>query len=239
VNRRNVGRLFFWLFFGLAALLAISAMWFALFPRPEQFGPERVSALAAALAVIAALLAAWTSQASREFIEDRELPDLRLFPDPYSRYQLFLLALENSGSTSAYDVQVRWRGKPLQNHKGEEIIFNVSALRPQSRRSKTLGLTHSVLQKYGSETFEGAIEYYQSRDAISESRERFMIDFSEYGGVLLYDREALKTHHSLQLLPDKLDRLNGNIEWIRKALEQRQVETGAKAIPRGKRETRR
>jgi hypothetical protein len=99
MNSRKIHRYFFRLIMILAAAAALYAMYAALLQAPDPSRPENVAAFAAALAVIAALLSAWISQASREFIEDRQQPDLRLFLDPYSRFQLFLLRLENSGST--------------------------------------------------------------------------------------------------------------------------------------------
>jgi hypothetical protein len=75
----------------------------------EQGGvsPDAWSAVAAALAVVAALVSAWTSQRLVEFQEDALAPNLEVFFDARSRYGLMQLRLVHRGQ-AAYNVHLTW-----------------------------------------------------------------------------------------------------------------------------------
>jgi hypothetical protein len=121
-------------------------------------------------------------------------------------------------------VKVRWRDTPLQNQRGEQINFSASVLHPQARLSKTLGVTHKVLEKSQRAVVKGEIEY---KDAGTNRVIPFKVDFGEYDGVPLFDQEDLNTHYRLQQIPEELAELNRNVERIRKTLEGREIQPDA------------
>jgi hypothetical protein len=111
--KRIVIRVFLALAF-FAAVAAIGMVFFS----PGAFRPEVWAVGAAALAVLPAVFATWSTQRMLELQEDANAP----FPypsfDARSRYQVLQLRIQNHGKGIAKNVYLEWRGKALEAAEG-------------------------------------------------------------------------------------------------------------------------
>jgi hypothetical protein len=94
------------------------------------FGYNKVewNSIAASLAVVTAIISAWTMQTSFERQEEGRRPYPYPTLDAYSRTSLFQLRLANMGASTAYDIRLNW-DKPLLNRKGNPVRFLKEILR--------------------------------------------------------------------------------------------------------------
>ncbi len=183
---------------------------------------ETWSTLAALLAVIAAVIAVLPALRVLELQED----SLRPRPTPYfdltSRYDLLQLRVKNCGASVAYDVELKWKTRPV-DHKEIEIqsLDHISVLLPQESVSTLVGASHEFVRKLADTRFAGECHYKDS------SGKRLCHDFicsvDASQRQLLHDHEMPKTLRELQDIPKELARI---AEYLEKIIPASQIKPG-------------
>ncbi len=102
-------------------IISVGVIGFAIYYSTPN-SDEAWAVMAAALAVIASVIAAWTGQKSLEIQEDAQKPYPYPSIDATSRYGLLQLRVKNTGGSAAHNIRLVW-DKPLLNSKGEPIKF--------------------------------------------------------------------------------------------------------------------
>jgi hypothetical protein len=178
--------------------------------------PHSWAAVAAALAVVAAVVSAWTSQRLVELQEDALEPNLLVTIDGRSRYQLIQLKLVNFGQSPAFTVKIDWHNGPTVR-SGTVVQLGLDgvlpALGPGEKASRLLDVSHEFFARHADATFSGVISYANASG--EQSRRDIVVSAEHLREAMLHDEEPLKTHYELQKLPEKLDRIAGEIEKLR------------------------
>lgn len=180
------------------------------------YGPkekETWSTLTALLAVTAAVIAVFPALRVLELQED----SLRPRPTPYfdltSRYDLLQLRVKNFGAGVAYDVQLKWKTRPV-DHKGNEAesLDRISVLLPQESVSTLIGASHDTVRKLSDTQFEGECHYKDSSG--KRYRQKFICSVDASQKQLLHDNELPKTLRELQDIPKELARIAEQLEKL-------------------------
>lgn len=204
--------------FGLAAF----AVGFALLGADS---PSQVpwSALAAALAVVAAVLSAWTSQRIMELQEDATLPAPYPFFDFTSRYSLAQLRVTNTGSSTAFNINLDWRN-PIVDHEGNDIQFphqegtpEIPVLAAGDSVSIPIGEAHRFMNQGIDLNYSGSITFETAKGV--PHRREFFLSAEMYRKSLDYDEESVKTHFELQKVPKEIASLRQAVSGIRASLD--------------------
>lgn len=116
-DKMRAGRIFARVMLVTAGLLAVSAAVGALFSVGAT-NPTTWAVAAAAMAVLASVVSAWTSRRVVEIQEDAMEPRLVASVDVRSRYQVAQFRLANKGGSSAHDIRLTWT-TPLLTEKGQ------------------------------------------------------------------------------------------------------------------------
>ena len=180
---------------------------------------DALNALAAALAVITAVIAAWGAQKVIEREDDarRPLPDLTV--DVSSRYALAQLVLRNFGGTPAFDVRIHW-DTPLLNSKGNTVSFSERAddvaavILPNDERVTAFIDAVSSLVKRNETIYSGKLTYAERPGGKRKTHE-FTLDLEKYRQTLISSDELPRTLHELQAIPGKLDGIRDELQQIR------------------------
>lgn len=180
------------------------------------YGPkekETWSTLTALLAVTAAVIAVFPAMRVLELQED----SLRPRPTPYfdltSRYDLLQLRVKNFGSGAAYDVQLKWKTRPV-DQKGNEVqsLDRICVLLPQESVSTLIGASHDTVRKLSDTQFEGVCRYKDSSG--KRFHENFLCSVDASQKQLLHDNELPKTLRELQDIPKELARIAEQLEKL-------------------------
>lgn len=167
--------------------------------------PNTWSTIAAALAVIAAVVSAWTSQRVIELQEDALEPHVVISFDARSRYQLVQLRLVNSGQSPAHGIKVEWQNAPTDSN-GNAISFGsagvLPVLIPGERASRPVDVAHGFFARYPDTTFAGRLTFANASGELHS--QDFLLSAEHERDSLLHDDEGPKTQYELQKLPDKL-----------------------------------
>jgi hypothetical protein len=169
--------------------------------------------LTALLAVVAAVIAVFPALRVLELQED----SLRPRPTPYfdltSRYDLLQLRVKNFGAGAAYDVQLKWKTRPV-DHKGNEVqsLDRISVLLPQESVSTLIGASHDTVRRLSDTQFEGECRYRDSSG--KRLRQNFICSVDASRQQLLHDSELPKTLRELQEIPKELARIAEQLEKL-------------------------
>jgi len=204
----------------LGGAVAIAVTLVALFEEGGR-SPQAWGAVAAALAVLAALGSAWTSQRVLELQEDALEPIIQVTFDFRSRYQLTQVRLVNQGASAAYDVRVEW-DRPLITTLGKDVSFGpggvLAVLAPKENASILLGQSHAFLDGNPDATWTGKVTYLNaSGDHRSTS---FTVTGEHERMALVHDREEPKTLYQLQQLPEHVEKIGSELESLRRVFEE-------------------
>jgi hypothetical protein len=196
----------------LALAVAIVALW-----KAGGTDPGAWAAVAAAMAVVAAAVSAWTSLKVVELQEDALLPQLVLSVDARSRYGLTQLVLANRGATSAFDVAIAWLDHP-RNEDGKPIEFGtdgkLAILGAGEKSTVYLGESSRFFIANPNTTFSAHATYSTSK---GDSKTAVLRASTAPEVNALYDNEeSARTHHELQKLPKAIEKLT---DEVRKALQ--------------------
>ncbi len=184
---------------------------------------ETWAVIAAVLAVITAILSAWSTQRSLELQEDA----LKAYPYPYidvkSRYSLMQLRVKNFGGSIAHDIKIKWNSPPLLNRKGEEAHFtevkdasDIAVLLPGESVAVLIDASMQAYTKNQDMNYSGEIEF---RNASGRKRKHpFFISAEPYRHTLLHEEEQPKTLRDIQKIPDELEKINSKLSGIQLAI---------------------
>jgi hypothetical protein len=203
---------------GGLALGVIVAVAVALVALTERGGtdPATWATLAAALAVIAALAAAWTGQRMVELQEDAAQPNPVPSIDLRSRYGLAQFRITNHGRSVAQDVLVKW-DRPLLDADGQAVGLGsesaIPALGPGQTASVLLGVPHSWLEKTPKATFSGSISFKNSSG--DDTKRPFVVSAEHERQSLTHDEEEPRTLYDIQKIPEVLKQIAAELQRLR------------------------
>jgi len=169
--------------------------------------------VAAALAVLAAILSAWTSQRQLELQEDAVQPALLPAIDVRSRTNLAQFKITNHGGSHAYDVTVAWN-RPLQGLDGKTISLGAAPIPmiPKGESASMLIMSsHDLISRNQDTTFTGTIRFKNLRGrAFSEP---FMITAE-------HERVAMVLATDEQELKEDIKKIREALESVAKAIKK-------------------
>lgn len=195
---------------GIVLLVCITLAGILLYGPKEK---ETWSTLAALLAVTAAVIAVFPALRVLELQE----ASLRPLPTPYfdltSRYNLLQLRVKNFGAGVAYDVQLKWKNRPV-DRKGNEVqvLDRISVLLPQESVSTLIGSSCDTVRKLSDTLFVGECHYKDSSG--KRFRQNFICSVDASQKQLLHDNELPKTLRELQDIPKELSRIAEQLEKL-------------------------
>lgn len=177
----------------------------------KYLGQERWSTIAAALAVIAATISAWTSQRIFELQEDAQKPYPYPSIDVRSRSQLLQLRLTNGGGTAAHNIRFSW-DEPLLNREGKPVRFtkiadspDIPILLPNESTSVLVDSTVNFFKKYKDTNYLGVISFNDPSGKYLQHP--FSLSAEMYRNSMVYDTDEAKTHDELQKIPHEISKL--------------------------------
>jgi hypothetical protein len=213
-------RTVFRLTLGVSALLALVATVISIW----QLGIDNPSAwatAAAALAVIAAVASAWTSQRVLELQEDEQEPNPVPLIDLRSRYQLAQFRITNTGGNSAHQVRIEWK-QQLRNSKGEDVLLGrdvaIPVIPAGESASVLLGASHAFMKAHADTTSRGTLSFENASGR--RYRRPFVVSAEHERVSLVHDEELPKTLSELQKLPDELERVARELASLTQVVER-------------------
>lgn len=184
--------------------------------------PSAWATVAAAFAVIAAVLSAWTSQRVLELQEDSLEPNPVPIIDLRSRYQLAQFRITNHGGGSAYDVTIIWQ-RQLRDAEGNDVLLGrdiaIPVLPKGESASVALGVDSSFLSAHPDTTCSGKLEYANATG--QRFIKSFVVSAEHERKALRHDEEALKTLRELQNIPAELQSVAREIAKLAGILKRR------------------
>jgi hypothetical protein len=164
--------------------------------------------LAAALAVLAAVASAWTSQRMVELQEDALEPNPVPWIDLRSRYGMAQFRITNHGGSAAYDIRLSWE-RPLHD-AGDRIVTlgidtPIRVLAPRQSASVLIGIPHMWFSKVSDTTSKGSISFLNASGHRRSTP--FTVSAEHERTALVHYDELPKTLYELQKLPDLLEKL--------------------------------
>lgn len=212
-------RILFRLLLAVSMLLALAVATVSLW-KLGLTDPSAWASVAAALAVIAAVASAWTSQRVLELQEDASKPNPVPIIDVRSRYQLAQFRITNHGGASAHDVRITWQ-QQLRNAAGEEVLLGrdvaIPVIPERESASVLLGSSHRFFRAHQDTTCRGKILY---TNASGRRYSKPFVISAEHERVSLVDAEEIpKTLFQLQKIPDELQHVTRELRYLRAALE--------------------
>lgn len=169
--------------------------------------------VAAALAVLAAILSAWTSQRQLELQEDAGQPALLPAIDVRSRTNLAQFKITNHGGSHAYDVTLAW-DRPLQGLDGNTISLGATPI-PMIPKGESASMlitsSHDLIIKNPDTTFTGTIQFKNVRGRTFA--EPFMITAE-------HERVAMVLATDEQELKEDIKKIREALESVAKAIKR-------------------
>lgn len=190
------------------------------------FGYSKVewNSIAASLAVVTAIISAWTMQTSFEKQEEAQRPYPYPTLDPFSRNQLLQLQLTNMGASTAYDIRLKW-DKPLMNREGNPARFSqrdpeVPLLLPNQSIAVKIDISADFLSKTKDADYSGVVEFKDNPQSNKIFRHNFYISAEMYRGLLRNTSEEQITQVRLQELPNAIKGITTELEHLREDLNK-------------------
>jgi len=178
-----------------------------------------LAVVAAALAVIAAVMSAWSSTKSIELQEDALLPYPYPYIDASSRYQLLQLRIKNFGGSAAHCILLQW-DKPLHNHQGNQVgCREIAVLMPQQNVSEVIDVDSAFFNRESDANYSRTVSFQNATGTHHSCR--FHVSIEQYRSASSYDDEVQKTYYRVQQIPEHLKRLNRELAALRKMLGNR------------------
>jgi hypothetical protein len=213
-------RMGFRLILGGSTLLALVAAVISL----RQLGVDNPSAwatVAAALAVIAAVASAWTSQRVLELQENEQEPNPVPLIDLRSRYQLAQFRITNTGGSSAHQVRIAWSQR-LRDSRGEDVLLGrdvaIPVIPEGESASVLLGASHAFMSAHADTTCRGTLSYQNASGR--RYKKSFVVSAEHERVSLVHDEELPKTLSELQKLPDELQKVARELAGLTQVVER-------------------
>jgi hypothetical protein len=183
---------------------------------------DSAAIIAASLAVIAALVSAWTGQRVLELQEDAQKPYPYPSIDANSRYSLMQLRVTNYGGSVARDINLSWdNNNPLLNADDVPVKFSdqddapdIAVLLPEQSAALLIGGDEQTFNERKGLNYSGKVKFKTASGKLMEHT--FYLSPEQYRNTLVYDEEQPKTHYQLQKIPEELKRLREEIKWFGK-----------------------
>jgi len=204
MSRLLVSRLAFGASFTLALILIVASLLSGL-----------GATVAGALAVLAAVVSAWTSLEMTELQKRLLLPDCQPSIDLHSRYGLALLRVTNVGGSVARNIRLEWDKPPLTLN-GLPVRFtqqpgapDIAVLLPKETIAV---LIDGVINLFKSENlnWSGKIIFEDASGHVKASA--FYISAEQYRSGILDEQEKIKTYVELQKIPEEIRKLCQAVE---------------------------
>lgn len=175
--------------------------------------------VAAALAVIAAVMSAWSAIKNVELQENALLPYPHPYIDASSRYQLLQLRIKNFGGSAAHSISLQW-DRPLQNHQGNQVgSREIAVLMPQQDVPEVIDVDSAFFAREVDANYTGTVSFQDVGGTHHEHR--FHVSIEQYHSASSYDDEIQRTYYRVQQIPEHLKRLNRELAALRRMLENR------------------
>jgi hypothetical protein len=206
------------LILAITLLISIGIIGFALYSSPPN-SDAAWAIIAASLAVIASVIAAWTGQKALEIQEEAQKPYPYPTVEASSRYGFLQLRVKNTGGSAAHNIRLVW-DKPLVNSKGEPIRFtdqegapDIPVLLPNESATVLIDGAQQFFKSVSDANHTGWIHF---QDAAGNPRKhKFYLSVEYYRKRLYYDQEEPMTHYQLQKIPEKLDNVVSELKAIK------------------------
>ncbi len=187
----------------VALAVAVASVW-----KLGWIEPAAWATVAAALAVVAAVASAWTSQRVLELQEDAQQPNPTPVIDVRRRYGLSQFRITNHGGSEAREVRIDW-DEPLRDADGKDVLLGrdlpIPVIPAGESSSVMMGASHRLFNAHADTTRHGTIRYKNGSGR--EFAVRFMVSAEHERAGLVHDAEEPKTLYELQKLPDELARV--------------------------------
>jgi hypothetical protein len=190
------------------------------------FGYNKVewNSVAASLAVITAIISAWTTQTSFERQEEARRPYPYPTLDAYSRTSLFQLRLTNMGASTAYDIRLQWN-QPILNMEAKPVRFSqgdpeVPLLLPSQSIVALIDVGSNFLSKHKDAEYSGVVEFKDNPRSNTIFRHEFYISAEMYRGLPRYVSAEQETRDKLQKLPDAINGVTTELNRLRNDFEE-------------------
>lgn len=180
-------------------------------------------ATTASLSLIIAIISAWIAFEVFRSAFDQKRPRLTIMPDMTSRYNLIQLTLCNCGQSPAYNINIDWEKRPV-NEKGESISFNkyqtgefeVLILNGAEKTSVPLNTQTNYFNNNANHemNFRGVISYSLTNTKKKRIAESFQFSFEHCKESALYETEEPKTNYKLQEIPGILNDIKKEISKL-------------------------
>lgn len=176
--------------------------------------PVAWATVAAALAVLAAVVSAWTSQRQLELQEDAIQPSLLPAIDVRSRTNLAQFTITNHGGSHAYDVTLEWT-RALPGRDGKPISLGAAPI-PMIPKGESASVlitsSHDLISKNEDTTFTGMIRFKNGQGR--KFSEQFMVTAE-------HERSAMVLATDEQELKQDIGKIREALEDIAKAIAKR------------------
>lgn len=183
---------------GLLILPSIGVLWAAYASNSQ----DSWSAIAAALAVIVAVVSAWTSHDVVTMERARQAPYPYPSLDGHRRYMLLQLRVTNLGGGTAHNVRLVW-DRPLTRTNGQPVRFteqadspDVPVLLPGQTISAYVDGMHDFLRANATATYRGRVEFEDGNGRTK--RHPFVVSAEPFRTGLTFETETPRTEHELR-----------------------------------------
>lgn len=191
------------------------------------FGYSKVevwNTVAASLAVVTAIISAWTMQTLFERQEEAQRPYPYPILDVYSRPMLLQLQLTNTGGSTAYDIRLNWN-QPLLNTEGKPVRFSkgdpeVPLLLPNKSITAYIDVSWKFLNKYKDAEYSGIVEFKDNPRSRKIFKHDFYISAEIYRFLPKYTTDEQTTNAKLKELPDAIKGVTTELERLRSDFEE-------------------
>jgi hypothetical protein len=213
-------RKIFRLILGGSTLLALAATGVSLW-RLGPADPSAWATVAAALAVVAAVASAWTSQRVLELQEDAQKPNPVPMIDLRSRYQMAQFRVTNHGGSSAHQVRITWQ-QQLRDAEGKDVLLGrdvaIPVIPEGESASVSLGTSNAFIRAHADTTCRGRLSFENASGR--RYSKRFVVSAEHERVALVHDEEMPKTQWELQKIPSELERVAREIAGLARVIER-------------------
>jgi hypothetical protein len=167
--------------------------------------------VAAALAVLAAMISAWTSQRQLELQEDAAQPAVLPAIDLRSRTNLAQFTMTNHGGSHAYSVAVKW-DRPLLGRDGKPIALGAEPIPmiPKGESASVLVTSsHDLISTNEDTTYTGTISFKNSRGRTFSELFTITAEHERHAMVLATDDQEMKA--DLKRIREALEKIENTI----------------------------
>jgi hypothetical protein len=193
INRSNALRILWRVLYVAAGGISVAICLFVLTSQ-GLLDSAAWATLAAALAVLAAIASAWTSQRQLELQEDAAQPALLPSIDVRSRTNLAQFKITNHGGSHAYDVTIEW-SRPLPGRDGKPVSLGAAPI-PMIPRGENASVlitsSHDLIAKHEDTTFTGKIQFKNVQGRTFSESFTVSAEHERNAMVLVTDEQEVK-----------------------------------------------